>query len=74
MDRVAHGHLRSCWDARRTSQAWTATTPRHGGLEPLITVDELALYLGLPKQTIYDWRVSGKGPRAYRLGSTCASR
>ena len=32
-------------------------------LEPLITIDELAAYLGLPKQTIYDWRVQGRGPR-----------
>jgi excisionase family DNA binding protein len=38
------------------------------GLEPLISVDELAAYLGLPKQTIYDWRVSGKGPKGYRIG------
>ena len=37
-------------------------------LEPLITIDELAAYLGLPKQTIYDWRVQGRGPRAYRIG------
>ena len=45
----------------------TDTAPHHD-LEPLICVDELAAYLGLPKQTIYDWRVNGKGPRAYRLG------
>lgn len=38
------------------------------GLEPLIDVKDLALYLGVPVSTIYDWRVSGKGPRAYRFG------
>lgn len=37
-------------------------------LEPLLTLDELAAYLGLPKQTLYDWRVNGRGPRAYRIG------
>ena len=37
-------------------------------LDPLIGIEELAAYLGLPKQTIYDWRVDGKGPRAYRFG------
>lgn len=38
------------------------------GLEPLLGVPELAAYLGVPVQTIYDWRVNGKGPRAYRFG------
>lgn len=38
------------------------------GLEPLISVEQLAAYVGLPRQTIYDWRVSGKGPKAYRIG------
>ena len=38
------------------------------GLEPFMSVDELANYLGVPKQTIYDWRVNGKGPKAHRFG------
>lgn len=38
------------------------------GLEPLIGVEELAEYLGVPVQTIYDWRLSGKAPRAFKLG------
>ncbi|GAA2125116.1 helix-turn-helix domain-containing protein [Nocardioides bigeumensis] len=38
------------------------------GLEPLIGVEELAEYLGVPVQTIYDWRLSGRAPRAYKLG------
>ncbi len=38
------------------------------GLEPLLTVEELAGYLGVPVATIYDWRVDGKGPRAIRVG------
>lgn len=38
------------------------------GLEPLIGLPELAEYLGIPVSTIYDWRVNGKGPRAYRFG------
>lgn len=37
-------------------------------LEPLIGVEELAEYLGVPVQTIYDWRLSGRAPRAYKLG------
>lgn len=38
------------------------------GLEPLLGVAELAEYLGVPAQRIYDWRLSGVGPRGYRLG------
>ena len=38
-------------------------------LEPLMDVAELASYLGLPVSTVYDWRVRGKGPVAYRFGT-----
>ena len=37
-------------------------------LEPLMDVTELANYLGIPISTVYDWRVHGKGPAAYRFG------
>lgn len=37
-------------------------------LEPLMDVHELAAYLGIPVSTVYDWRVHGKGPTAYRFG------
>lgn len=49
-----------------TQQADRLRTP--GGLEPLLTVAELADYLGVPVATIYDWRVDGKGPRGIRIG------
>ena len=38
------------------------------GLEPLMDINELASYLGIPISTVYDWRVHGKGPAAYRFG------
>lgn len=38
------------------------------GLEPLIGVEELAEYLCVPVQTIYDWRLSGRAPPAFKLG------
>jgi len=31
-------------------------------------VAELASYLGIPLSTVYDWRMHGKGPVAYRFG------
>ena len=38
------------------------------GLEPLLSIEDLAEYLGVPVTTIYDWRVDGKGPRGVRVG------
>lgn len=42
------------------------------GLEPLMSIDDLAGYLGAPVTTIYDWRVSGKGPCAIRMPGVIA--
>jgi len=48
------------------------TPTRHeydeAGARALIGVEELAEYLGVPAQTIYDWRLSGRAPRAFKLG------
>jgi excisionase family DNA binding protein len=38
------------------------------GMEQLMDTAELATYLGVPVSTVYDWRVHGKGPAAYRFG------
>jgi excisionase family DNA binding protein len=38
------------------------------GLEQLISIDELSDYLGVPVRTIYDWRLSGHGRCAIRVG------
>jgi excisionase family DNA binding protein len=34
----------------------------------LMTIDEVAAYLQVPKNTIYRWRHHHKGPSAVRLG------
>ena len=39
-----------------------------GGLEPLLSIEGLAEYLGVPVSTIYDWRTDGKGPCGIRVG------
>jgi excisionase family DNA binding protein len=36
--------------------------------ETLHDLDWLAAYLGIPKKTIYGWRLRGEGPPAYRVG------
>lgn len=38
------------------------------GLDPLLSIEDLAEYLGVPVTTIYDWRVDGKGPCGVRVG------
>jgi excisionase family DNA binding protein len=43
-------------------------TTTASGLEPLLSIEELAEYLDVPVVTIYDWRVDGKGPCAVRIG------
>ena len=37
------------------------------GLEPMLSVTDLATYLGVPVATIYDWRSNGLGPVGYRF-------
>lgn len=44
------------------------TTAPLSGLEPLMTIDELSAYLDVPVRTLYDWRLSGKGPCAIHVG------
>lgn len=34
----------------------------------LWTIDQVANYLGVPKQTIYCWRTTGYGPHGFRVG------
>ncbi len=42
--------------------------PTLSGLEPLLSIDELSEYLHVPVKTLYDWRITGKGPRAIHVG------
>jgi excisionase family DNA binding protein len=34
----------------------------------LMTIDDVAEYLGIPKQTLYQWRSKGYGPPGRRIG------
>jgi predicted DNA-binding transcriptional regulator AlpA len=38
------------------------------GLEPMLSIEDLAEYLALPVRTLYDWRQCGRGPRAIHVG------
>jgi len=37
-------------------------------LDRLLTVQDLAAYLGVPVTTLYQWRYRGEGPRGFRVG------
>lgn len=39
-----------------------------GGLETMLSADELAEYLGVAPQAIYGLRTTGRGPRAVHVG------
>ncbi|CUR58171.1 Phage transcriptional regulator, AlpA [metagenome] len=45
----------------------THTNPL-SGLDPLLSIDELAEYLGVSIKTIYEWRQTGRGPVGIRMG------
>jgi excisionase family DNA binding protein len=59
--RTAWGRLAHllCMDTERTAEL---------GLEPLLTTSELADYLGVRVQAIYDLRCDGRGPVAIHVG------
>ena len=41
----------------------------HGpAMDPLLSVEEVAEYLGVPVNTLYQWRHKGTGPTAFRVG------
>lgn len=42
------------------------TLPHH--VERLLTPDEVAEILGVPKATLYRWRNHGEGPESMRIG------
>lgn len=53
----------------RTGAASPAPAARQGlDAEDLWDADRVAGYLGVPKQTLYAWRHSGKGPKGFRVG------
>ncbi len=37
-------------------------------MEPLIGPEELAVWLGVPKGAVYQWRCRGGGPPAIKIG------
>lgn len=46
----------------------TTTTAVEARFEPVVTLAEVADYLHVPVQTLYDLRTRGRGPRGFRVG------
>lgn len=40
----------------------------HGGIEPVLTLAEIAAHLGVSVQALYDLRNKGRGPRGFKVG------
>ena len=36
--------------------------------DDIVSIDEVARRLAVPKTTLYGWRYKGKGPRSHRVG------
>jgi excisionase family DNA binding protein len=45
-----------------------AEQPVGRSVEPLWTVQEVSVHLGIPVDTLYGWRSRKIGPRAYKVG------
>lgn len=69
-------------DATATRGRRSCTTPRspnhdrHTSEHPdrLLTVEEVARWLGKPKATLYVWRTRGRGPRGIKVGNALRYR
>ncbi|WP_081844779.1 AlpA family transcriptional regulator [Cellulomonas sp. URHE0023] len=53
---------------KQSEEALTTSPLATDGLEPLLSMETLAEYVGVPVVTIYRWRTEGKGPCAVRIG------
>jgi excisionase family DNA binding protein len=63
-----HDRLRLIWGDLGHLWAMDAQRLSGLGLEPILTTSELAEYLGVHVQAIYDLRSDGRGPTGIRVG------
>ena len=63
-----HGHWRDNLGPGPHLTVMETTNSTLSGLEPLLSIEELAEYLDVPVTTIRDWRTDGKGPWAIKVG------
>jgi predicted DNA-binding transcriptional regulator AlpA len=54
--------------ARRSTVNGTTSGGLAPSMESLWSIKDVSRYLGIPVATLYQWRVQGSGPRAFRCG------
>lgn len=62
--RVATAPDVPAWEPGGISPAESATAP----YDPLLTIEQVSDWLGVPKGTLYQWRSRNQGPRAIKVG------
>lgn len=62
---------RSAMRSARTGGVGVLAAPSSDGrvYDPLLTVDQVSDWLGVPKGTLYQWRSRSRGPRAIKVGN-----
>ena len=60
-------------DADRQTQSPTLSVAT-AGYDPLLTIEEVSLWLGIPRGTLYQWRTRKQGPRAIKVGGALRYR
>ncbi|MDJ0378001.1 helix-turn-helix domain-containing protein [Cryobacterium sp. PH31-L1] len=63
-----HARVRVLWIGLAHLWVMDTHTLSRLGLEPVLTTSELAEYLGVHVQAIYDLRNDGRGPTGFRVG------
>ena len=63
-----HARVRVLWIGLAHLWVMDTQTLSRLGLDPVLTPSELAEYLGLQPQAIYDMRTDGRGPSGIRVG------
>ncbi|HVL60815.1 MAG TPA: helix-turn-helix domain-containing protein [Microbacterium sp.] len=67
-ERKVLGRVRLVWDVLGHLCVMDSERISGLGLEPMLTTSELAEYLGVQAQAIYDLRADGRGPSGIRVG------
>ena len=67
MEKV-HDRVRSVWSDLEHLRVMDTERLFGLGLEPVLTTSELAEYLGVHVQALYDLRTDGRGPSGIRVG------
>jgi hypothetical protein len=68
-----HDRVRSVWSDLEHLRVMDTERLFGLGLEPVLTTSELAEYLGVHVQAIYDLRTDGRGPSGIRVGGKSAT-